>query len=680
MKNSRFQIPNSRFQILDLRFKIRFSGESVVGSLNLFNSGITNRLMRVIFNFQYLSFLKSALILMCLLLAVALNSSAQKEYAISEVQGEKSSSAFEGKTVRLTGIVTARTRSGFFMQTPDEKTDSNPATSEGILVFTKTEPGGEAAIGNLISVTGDVNEFLPKAEPASLPLTELSMQKDRDEIKLISKNNMLPKPIVLTADDFKSNQIDQLERFEGMRIQIKEMSVTAPTGGRVDGKNAASVSDGIFFGVIEGIARPFREPGLDIYDYVFALDKEQLKRNFPKLPIFDGNPETIRVDSGGQLAAQIINVTGAAEIKNLVGVMSYGYQKYTILPDSGNTIVVTGMKKAVPLTAPGAGQFSIAGMNLENFFDDEDDPAIKEDIVTTDAFQKRLKKISAAVRNYLLMPDVIGTVEVENLSALNKLADKINTDAAAAKQPNPEYKAFLIDGNDGRGIDVGFLVKTARIQTVEVNQFGREEKFKNPNNKDEETLNDRPPLMLQATIKNPQTDKPIAFTVIVNHLKSFLGIDDPKDNGARVRQKRKKQAEFLAHFVQERQTVNPNENLVLIGDFNAFQFNDGIGDIIGVIKGMPAAQDKVLNFSEDIVNPDLIDLVDLVKTEQRYSYSFAGSAQVLDHIIINQPMKKHLIGFGYSRLNADFPEIYRGDENRVERYSDHDPAIAYFTF
>ena len=42
-------------------------------------------------------------------------------------------------------------------------------------------------------------------------------------------------------------------------------------------------------------------------------------------------------------------------------------------------------------------------------------------------------------------------------------------------------------------------------------------------------------------------------------------------------------------------------------------------------------------------------------------------------------MVKHLGGFGYARVNADFPQTYRNDENRVERFSDHDAAIAYFS-
>jgi predicted extracellular nuclease len=604
---------------------------------------------------------------------------AQKEHTISEVQGEKNVSPFERQSVKLTGIVTARTRSGFFLQSPDDKTDNNPATSEGIFVFTKSEPGGEATVGNLVSVTGMITEFRPKSEPASLSITELSVMKDKDTISVDSKAAVLPKPVTLTMVDFASNKIDQLEKYEGMRVAVETMTTVAPTKGRVDDKTGTAVSDGVFFGVLKGIPRPFREPGMDIYDVASAPEKERerLKKDFPKMPIFDSNPEAIRVDSDEQLGAQTINVTSKAEIKNLVGVMHYGYQKYTILPDADGKPVVSGLIKTQPLSQISERQFSLVGMNLENFFDDEDDPKMKEDIVTSEAFQNRMKKISMAIRDYMRFPDAIGTIEVENLAVLKKLADKINADAVADKQTNPKYEAYLIDGNDGRGIDVGFLVKSTRVKVVDVTQIGKDEKFKTPDGKDE-NLHDRPPLMLQATIDDAKTGKPFAFTVVVNHLKSFLGVDDPKDGGARVRLKREMQAEFLAKMLNERQKLNPNERIVLLGDFNAYQFNDGIGDIIGTIKGTPAPKDQVLTASDDLVNPDLIDLVDLIKPEQCYSYSFDGNAQDIDHMIVTQAMKKHLAGYGFVRFNADFPEIYRNDANRVERFSDHDAAIGFF--
>ncbi|MDQ3219691.1 MAG: nuclease, partial [Acidobacteriota bacterium] len=185
--------------------------------------------------------------------------------------------------------------------------------------------------------------------------------------------------------------------------------------------------------------------------------------------------------------------------------------------------------------------------------------------------------------------------------------------------------------------------------------------------------------MLRASIDDPKTDKPFEFTVVVNHMKSFLGYNDPKQQD-NVRLKKRLQAEFLARLVQYRQKADPSERIILLGDFNAFQFNDGVVDMIGTIKGKPALKTEVLNASEDLVNPDLIDLVDVIDAKQRYSYSFDGNAQVLDHIIINEVLRKHTSGFGYARLNADFPQIYRNDATRLERFSDHDPAVAYFTF
>jgi len=609
------------------------------------------------------------------------DASAQKNRLIGDVQGDKNVSPYEREYVRVSGIVTARLKSGFFIQTPDDKVDANPNTSEGIYVFTQTEPAGEATVGNLVSVTGIVEEFRPKAQPLSLPITEISMQKGKDTIKVESKGNALPKPIVLSAGDFKSNVIDALEKYEGMRVTVADMTVVAPTRGRVDIKNGTSESDGVFYGVVKGISRPFREPGIDAYDYILLneKDKEKMKKDYPKIPVFDNNPERLRVESATQLGGQAIDVPAFAEIKNLTGVLHYAYRAYSILVDAGSKPAISNFVKAQPLPVLNERQFAVAGLNIENFFDDEDDPDIKEDIVTSEAFEKRLKKISLAIRDYLQSPDVVGIVEAENPATLKKLADRINEDAAASGKPNPKYEAHLIEGNDGRGIDSGFLVKSSRVKVSETKQYGKDDKFVNPVSKKEVSLNDRPPLLVKATITDTKTNQPFEFTVIVNHLKSFNGYNDEKD-APFVRMKKKLQAEFLAKLVQERLKANPNERIALVGDFNAYQFNDGIVDMIGTIKGKPAAKEEVINASEDLLESDLINLVDLIKPEQKYSYIFDGNAQVLDHIIINENFKKHINGFGYARLNADFPEIYRNDATRVERFSDHDAAVVYFTF
>ena len=615
-----------------------------------------------------------------IILAGAFSAFGQREFAISLIQGDKNMSGYEGQQVKASGIVTARTRTGFFLQTPDDKADSNPNTSEGIFVYTKTEPDADAAIGNLIVVSGRVEEFRPRAEPASLPITELSMMKGRDLIQVLSKGNPLPKPVVLTINDFRVNSIDQLEKYEGMRVAVPEMTVVAPTGGRVDNKTNSVESNGTFYGIVKGLAKPFREPGYELYDFLFLTDKEKadFKKDFPAMKFNDSNPERLRVETTAQLGSQPIEVPALTELKNVVGVLHYGYRTYTILTDVSERPGVSSYIKQVNLPPVGARQFSVAGMNVENFFDDIDDPAIKEDIVTTDSFNKRMKKISLGVRNIMQSPDVIGVIEVENLAALKRLAERINADAEAAGKPNPKYEAYLIDGNDGRGIDSGFLVKSSRITVIETKQLGKEDKFDNKSVDEEAFLNDRPPLMLRASMLDDKTKQPFEFTVLVNHLKSFLGYNDPKRMDG-VRTKKRLQAEFLAKFVQQRQTANPQEKIILVGDFNAYQFNDGIVDVIGTIKGKPAAKGEVMNPSEDLVNPDMTDLVDLINAEQRYSYRYDGNGQVLDHILISNSLQNYIIGFGYARMNADFPESYRTDDNRAERFSDHDAAVAYFS-
>ncbi|MGQ0542136.1 MAG: endonuclease/exonuclease/phosphatase family protein [Blastocatellia bacterium] len=622
-------------------------------------------------------FLAACFLIGCAFIASA---TAQKELSIAAIQGEGNLSPVDGQSVRITGIVTSRIKTGFFIQSPDDKADGDPNTSEGIYIFTRNEPDAGAVAGNLVSVTGKVEEFRRNNEPANLTVTEISFQKDRDEVRVISTGNVLPKPVALKSDDFKSNSIDQLERYEGMRVLIGQLVVVGPTDGKVDVPNGSSESTGAFYGVLKGIPRPFREAGLEINDYLFLDEKgkEKFKTAFPKLPFYDTNPERLRIESAAQNGNRPIDVTTTSELSNLTGVLHFTFRSNTIIVDSTYKPAITGTIKPNPLPAPNDRQFSVAGMNIENFFDDRDDPSIKEDVVSPEAFQKRLKKISYAIRDAMKLPDVIGIVEAESLYGLKKLAERINSDMVASGKPDPKYQAYLTNGNDGRGIDNGFLVKSSRVKVAEIKQFGKDERYKNPNSGEDNFLNDRPPLMLKASIIDPKSGLPFEVTVVVNHLKSYLGYSDPRQQD-NVRLKKRLQAEFLAKWVQSRQTANSKERIILLGDFNSYQFSDGVLDMIGTIKGNPAAKGEVLNPSEDLVNPDMINLVDVIDKKQRYSYTYDGNAQTLDHILITDNLQKNIKAFGFVRVNADFPEVYRNDGSRPERFSDHDPAIAYFS-
>jgi uncharacterized protein len=585
---------------------------------------------------------------------------------IAQIQGSGDASPLAGSVVTTNGIVTGVKSNGFFIQMPAPG-DGDPTTSDGVFVFTSSAPPSAAVVGNDVCVTGTVQEFIPSADPGSPPATEISFTTG---IFMISSGNPLPPPVVVTAADTDpAGPIDQLEKYEGMRVHVDSLTAVSPTQGTINEANATSTSNGVFYGVITGVARPFREPGVEVPDALPPGAPANVTR-------FDSNPERLRVDSDGQVGAAPIDVTTGAIVTGLTGPLDYAFRTYTIDPDPATPPGVSGNVSATPVAAPRPGQFTIGAFNIERFFDTTDDPNTQDAVLTPAAFANRLNKVSLAIRNLMRTPDIVGFEEVENLSTLQSIADKVNADAVAAGDPDPSYLAYLEEGNDIGGIDVGFLVKSARVSVVDVTQEGKDATYINPNNGLPELLNDRPSLVLRAEVQRPGTSG-YPVTVIANHLRSLSGIDSPTD-GNRVRTKRRAQAEFLANLVQDRQAANPTERIVLVGDFNAFQFSDGYVDVIGTVKGTPTPADEVVLASSDLVNPDLTDLVEMVPAEQRYSYSFDGNAQVIDHVLATGNLLATFATIQFARLDADFPEMLRNDPARPERISDHDPVVATF--
>lgn len=585
--------------------------------------------------------------------------------AIHDIQGPVSFSPYAGQLVATTGIVTGVKYNGFFVQTPDDDVDSDPSTSEGIFVFTSSAPPAAAAIGNEVKVTGTVQEYIPTADPYSPSMTEIS---GSPTVALLSSGNPLPLPIVLTAADMlPDGGLEQLERFEGMRVHVDVLTVVAPTDGSINETSATATSNGVFYGVLPGIARPFTEPGIE--------DPTPIPSPPCCIPRFDGNPERLRVDSDALNGATPVEVTSGATVTNITGPLDYGYRTYTIDldPSTLGEPSVTGLLSAVPVPDPCPAELTVATSNMLRLFDATNDPGISEPVLTPGAFMGRLMKISLAIRNVMKTPDIIGVEEVENLATLQALADWVNDDAVFDGQPDPQYVAYVEEGNDVGGIDVGFLVKTSRVTVVDVTQIGKDATYINPLNGLPEMLNDRPPLVLRAEVQ-PPAGPALPVTVIVNHLRSLSGIEDPTD-GPRVRAKRAAQAEFLASLIQEHQAAG--EQVISVGDYNADQFSDGYVDVMGTVKGLPAPPSEVLLSTLALVSPVLTNLTDTAPSDQRYSYVFDGNAEEIDHILVTENLAPRVNGLQYARDNADFPASYLNDPSRPERYSDHDIPVAY---
>lgn len=597
---------------------------------------------------------------------------------IHDIQGNGLLSPLNGGVVVTEGIVTAlKFNNGFFLQTPDAEADADPNTSEGIFVFTSTAPPAAAAVGNRVRVTATVSEFTPTSNPNQLSITELVSPT----VVQLSTGNPLPAPVVLTTADFGPGATPgTAEKLEGMRVTVAAGRVVAPTDGNITESSATSSTTGVFQIVLDGVARPFREPGIDVLD-LFPIPAG---KNPPR---FDHNAERIMVRSRGQIGASSLTPEVDAQIAGMTGVMDYFSGVWALLPDVGSG-TVTGGKTPTPVSDARYEDVTVAGFNLQRFFDEVND-SNGATTLTAAAVDKRLTKASLAICNYLKTPDILGLVEVENLRVIGLLADRVNSTCPSA----PVYVPYLVQGNDVGGINVAYLVNTKavgtteRVEVLEVTQYGKNTVFTNPNNSTS-LLNDRPPLLLRALV-HQDNGASYPITVIINHLRSLNGLDDttPGSNGwptegDRVRNKRGEQAVFLANLVHSIQTANPAEHIVLLGDFNAYQFSDGYVDVMGIVRGDEVAEDQVITWLPSPITTPLVDGSEFIlDPAERYSYTFDGNAQTLDHALLNEAMVMEAadIKVEHARIDADFSVLNYGVAGVPTRISDHDPVRVAIT-
>jgi uncharacterized repeat protein (TIGR01451 family) len=591
---------------------------------------------------------------------------------IAQIQGNSLLSPHNGKRVVTEGIVTAiKFNNGFFLQAAND--DGDPATSEAVFVFTSSAPPATAAVGTRVRVTGTVEEYTPSSNPHQLAITEIVTPT----VEVLEAGVALPAAIELTAAELGPDALPgTLERFEGMRVSVAQAVVIAPSGGSLSEANATSSSDGVFHVALPGVARPFREPGIAVMDAITL----PAGKNPPR---FDTNQERLMVRSRGQVGAVPISVDTGADVAGLIGVLDYFAGTWAVLPDVATPPTVTGGRLPEAVNDASYDEVTIGSFNLLRLFDEVNDSngAVT---LTPAALDKRLSKAALAICDYLKAPDIVGAVEVENLRVLQLLSERIDATCAA----RPGYVPYLQPGNDVGGINVGFLVSSrqvaggaARVEVLDVAQFGKETTIANPNGTTS-LLNDRPPLRLRARVHQDATSS-YPLTVIVNHLRSLNDINDTlpgssgwATGGERVRVKRGAQAVYLAQLVQEMQQANPDEKIVLVGDFNAFEFNDGYVDVLGIIKGEAAAEDQVLTWMASPLTTPLVDGSQLIADPaQRYSYSFEGNAQTLDHVLVNEALVMGAaLRVDHARINADFGVDNFGDATLAVRSSDHDPV------
>ncbi len=557
--------------------------------------------------------------------------------AVGDIQGSGTTSPLEGARVITAGVVTALAPDGFFMQMPD---DGNPDTSDGIFVFTGGPPG--VAVGDEVEVSGRVAEFFGFTELTGSPTVT------------VTGTGVVPAAVVFNAsvpspDPLTPSCAIEYECYEGMLVEIPA-GIVAASNQEFGSDPFAEVH------VTAGPTRPFREPGVETPGLADPL-----------IPVWDGNPEVFELDPD-KLGLPNLNIPARSTF-SAVGVIGFEFNHYEFWPTE---LTVDMAPLPVAVRASESDEGTVGSFNLFRLFDDVAN-GTGDAVLSTEEYALRSAKIAAYIVDLMGSPDILAIQEVESLSVLQDLSATIN-----ALDGGVNYSAHLVEGNDVGSIDVGFLVRDS-VQVSAVTQLGAAEIL----TFDGSLLHDRPPLLLEGTMNDV-----FPISVMVLHMRSLNGIE-----GTRTQQKRYEQAQSVAQKVQDIQMANPNVNLVVLGDFNAFEFTDGYVDLAGIVKGDFNPDESVVcstNACIDRVTPDLTDEVLNIDQSERYSFIFRdsfnadgsrGDAQILDHAMTSQGLGSLVTGLEFARGNADAAEELVEDDGTLDeltlRASDHDGLVLY---
>lgn len=315
-------------------------------------------------------------------------------------------------------------------------------------------------------------------------------------------------------------------------------------------------------------------------------------------------------------------VTGAT------GPLGFSFSEYQIQPQPGSPrpVVVKG-PTVYPPDAPqkAGGQLRIANFNMENLFG----VGMTDDghTFTQAEIDAKTTRLANAIK-LLHKPDIIATEEVASEDSLKEVAAKVGG-----------YQEVWRPSTDARHIAVGFLVRNG-IDITDVRQLGVDATTTASGCQDAGAgtkLFERPPLEISVKVRQQR------FTLIGNHWAS-QGHPEPC---------RQAQAAFVAGAVKDLE--NFGAQVVVLGDLNDFEDSPAVsGDLL--------------------TGNSLRNLWTKAPAQNRYSFTYDGMLQTLDHILVTKGLWKQTLGLQYVHFDNDYYE--RNETTSPTKVSDHDPPVA----
>ncbi len=565
------------------------------------------------------------------------------EAAIFEIQGSDLTSPLEGENVTTVGIVTAVDTNGFYFQDADG--DGDEATSDGLFVFTGGAP--TVSVGDEAQVTGVVSEFGGGDE---LTLTQIG---NPFEVTVLSSENEVPAPVILGNGgralpiDSVASGITFYESLEGLLVTVEDAAAVSATDGveiyalANQGENSDSLSD----------------------------------RGTVNIGPEDFNPERVllQADSGVLPDFDIPDVNVGDTLGDVTGVLNYDNGEYEIELTQAFTATSAGLELETTELVGTDTQLTVATFNVLNL-----DPGDSAD---------RFAALGAQIADNLGAPDIIGLQEIQdNNGASDALIDP-NEDGisdadetlqalvdaiAAAGGPTYEFidHTFFVEdgvgGQPGGNIRPAYLFNPERVTLDEasvgaVSESGEFVQEQVP------FFASRVPLVATFDFNGDEV------TVVSNHFSSKggsvplfgsvqptdLGQEDPNINGSL--NERRQQAQAVNTFVDGVLAEEPSANVVVLGDFNEFEFISPLQ----ILEGTVESTDDGFGIAE-IGGPQVLDnLIDNLPENESYTFIFQGNSQTLDHILVSN-----------SLANSSEVDIVHTNIEFVEETSDHDPIVA----
>ncbi|MCX5389972.1 endonuclease/exonuclease/phosphatase family protein [Streptomyces sp. NBC_00094] len=570
---------------------------------------------------------------------------------IHDIQGTTRVSPLVGKQVTgVTGIVTGvRTYGsrGFWIQ--DTEADANPATSEGLFVFTSSVP--TVAVGDAVSLNGTVTEYVPGGlTSGNQSLTQIS----KPVITVVSKGNPVPAPVTISAWsvpdtyapegdpaaagsinglplDPETYALDYYESLEGTNVRIGSSRVVGAT-----------------------------DPYAELWVTVKPFENDNRRGGTVYGSYTSQNTGRLQIQSLTPLAQQPFPKANVGDVLTgtTEGPLDFNqFGGYTLTARTLGTVEDNGLERETT-DRQHKNELAVATYNVENL--DPSDP------------QEKFDALAKAVVDNLASPDILALEEIQdNNGAKNDgtvAADqtvKKFTDAIVAAG-GPAYEWRSIDptnnkdgGEPGGNIRQVFLFNPERVSFTDRAGGDAATGTAVTGTKGHAALTLSPGRIDPANTAWESSRKPLAgefvfrgrtVFVIANHFgskggdESLVSHHQPPNRSSEA--KRLLQAQAVNAFVKDIIAVEKQADVLVVGDINDFEFSgttqaltDG-GALYPAVKSLPRAE--------------------------RYSYVYQGNSQVLDQILTSPGV--HHFEYDSVHVNAEF----------ADQDSDHDPQVLRF--